>query len=82
MTGGPEIDLSDRERELIALLARGHTDVSAAAAMRVSARTVTNIMRNLMDRFGVDNRFQLGLTLGAARAAPPPAPIPAPEEEN
>jgi DNA-binding CsgD family transcriptional regulator len=74
--GMPEIALSDRERELVALLARGHTDVSAAAQMRISARTVTNIMRNLMDRLGVDNRFQLGLTLGATRIVRPPAASP------
>ena len=72
----PEIALSDRERDLIALLARGHTDVSAAAEMRISARTVTNIMRNLMDRLGVDNRFQLGLTLGATRMFPQPGAPP------
>jgi DNA-binding CsgD family transcriptional regulator len=82
--GMPEIALSDRERELVALLARGHTDVSAAAEMRISSRTVTNIMRNLMDRLGVDNRFQLGLTLGAARMVPPAAPDTGPPqiEEN
>jgi DNA-binding CsgD family transcriptional regulator len=73
--GMPEIALSDRERELVILLGRGHTDVSAAAEMRISARTVTNIMRNLMDRLGVENRFQLGLALGATRMLPPtPAP--------
>jgi DNA-binding CsgD family transcriptional regulator len=84
--GMPEIALSDRERDLIALLARGHTDVSAAAELRISARTVTNIMRNLMDRLGVDNRFQLGLTLGATRMvaapAPPPEPTPPSVEED
>jgi DNA-binding CsgD family transcriptional regulator len=70
--GVPKIALSDRERELVALLACGHTDVSAAAEMRISARSVTNIMRNLMDRVGVDNRFQLGLALGATRVFPHP----------
>jgi len=69
----PDIVLTDRERELIALLARGHTDVSAAAQMRVSARLITKIMRTLMDRAGVENRFQLGLALGAARNGPAPA---------
>jgi len=68
--GVPDIVLSDRERELIALLARGHTDVSAAAKMHISARLITKMMRALMDRAGVDNRFQLGLVLGAARKAP------------
>jgi DNA-binding CsgD family transcriptional regulator len=68
--GVPDIVLTDRERELIALLARGHTDVSAAAQMRVSARLITKMMRALMDRAGVENRFQLGLALGAARNPP------------
>ena len=69
----PDLDLSDRERELIALLARGHTDLTAAARMRISTRLVTKIMRNLMDRCGVENRFQLGMVLGAARSTPAPA---------
>jgi DNA-binding CsgD family transcriptional regulator len=74
--GMSQIVLSDRERELVALLALGHTDVSAAAHMRISSRSVTNIMRGLMDRLGVDNRFQLGLALGAARAGNVPADPP------
>jgi len=70
------IVLSERERALIDLLAEGHTDITAAARLCLSARSVTNIMRGLMDRVGVDNRFQLGLALGAARVAqrPPPEP--------
>jgi DNA-binding CsgD family transcriptional regulator len=75
----PDIALSDRERELIALLALGYTDLRAAARMRVSTRLVTKIMRNLMDRFGVENRFQLGMVLGAARCTPVP-PVRSEEE--
>jgi DNA-binding CsgD family transcriptional regulator len=73
--GLPKITLSDRERELISLLAEGHTDVSAAERLDISARSVTNILRSLMDRLGVENRFQLGLALGFLRQAhvPPPA---------
>ena len=72
----PKITLTGRERELIALLAEGHTDVSAAEQMQISPRSVTNILRNLMDRLGVENRFQLGLSLGFQRKAhvPPPDP--------
>jgi len=65
----PKIILSDRERELVALLAQGHTDISAAEQLGISARSVTNILRSLMDRLGVDNRFQLGLALGFLRKA-------------
>jgi DNA-binding CsgD family transcriptional regulator len=74
----PKITLTRRERELISLLAEGHTDVSAAEHMRISPRSVTNILRSLMDRLGVANRFQLGLALGVLRKAQVPAP-PAPE---
>jgi DNA-binding CsgD family transcriptional regulator len=68
----PTIVLSEREQALIDLLAAGHTDITAAETLRISARSVTNILRALMDRVGVDNRFQLGLTLGTVRAAAPP----------
>ncbi|HET6529013.1 MAG TPA: helix-turn-helix transcriptional regulator [Actinoplanes sp.] len=66
------ITLSAREQALVSLLALGHTDVTAAGHLRISARSVTNTLRRLMDRLGVENRFQLGLVLGAIRAACPP----------
>lgn len=72
----PPIVLSERERALIALLAQGHTDVTAAAVLRISARSVTNVLRALMDRVGVENRFQLGLALGSLGAAAPPVLTP------
>ncbi|MBX6357541.1 MAG: LuxR family transcriptional regulator [Micromonosporaceae bacterium] len=65
----PQTALSPRERALITLLAQGHTDASAARRMHIGTRSVTTILRGLMDRFGVENRFQLGLVLGALRAA-------------
>jgi DNA-binding CsgD family transcriptional regulator len=73
-TALPKITLSERERALIALLAEGHTDVAAAEQLGISPRSVTNIVRSLMDRLGVDNRFQLGLALGFLRKAQAPAP--------
>jgi LuxR family transcriptional regulator of spore coat protein len=79
--GLPKITLSDRERALIALLAEGHTDVSAAEQLKISARSVTNILRSLMDRLGVENRFQLGLALGILRKATVPTPEPTAQRE-
>lgn len=58
----------------MALLARGHTDAAAAAELAISERTVTNIMRSLMDRAGVQNRFQLGVVLGSLGALKGPEP--------
>jgi LuxR family transcriptional regulator, transcriptional regulator of spore coat protein len=66
----PRITLSPRERELVALLSRGHTDQEAAVRLGISPRTVTALVRGLMDRLGVDNRFQLGLALGVLRKGP------------
>ncbi len=60
--------LSAREQALLQLLAAGHTDGTAARQLCISERTVSATMRSLMDRLGVDNRFQLGLVLGSAQA--------------
>jgi DNA-binding CsgD family transcriptional regulator/DNA-binding transcriptional ArsR family regulator len=80
----PPSPLRPRERALIAALAAGHTEARAARELGVSRRTVSNILRDLMDRLGVANRFQLGLTLGArygvrpatTRSAPEPTALP------
>lgn len=69
MTDG---SLSARERALVALLAEGHTDMTAARELGISVRSVSNILRHLMDRLHVDNRFQLGIALGALRVVRPP----------
>jgi DNA-binding CsgD family transcriptional regulator len=71
----PRFELSPREHALTALLARGHTDASAARELGISMRTVTTVVRSLMDRLGVENRFQLGLALGARRLVAPPTPM-------
>jgi DNA-binding CsgD family transcriptional regulator len=68
----PPIALGPRERLLVALLAAGHTDATAARELRISARSVSTTVRGLMDRVGVSNRFQLGLALGAAHTVDPP----------
>ncbi|QZZ27559.1 helix-turn-helix domain-containing protein [Streptomyces sp. ST1015] len=72
------LDLDDRQRKLISLLYAGHTDTSAAHRLGVSPRTVTNILRALMDRLGVDNRFQLGMVLGSRLRVPDRAGAPSP----
>ncbi|TCO52286.1 regulatory LuxR family protein [Actinocrispum wychmicini] len=75
-SGVPTIELSPREKVILGLLADGHTDSSAAKHLGISQRTIAYTLRALMDRVGVDNRFQLGLTLGATRAVPPPTGSP------
>lgn len=77
-SGVPSISLSERERTLVDLLAAGHTDAVVARRLNISARTIGYTLRNLMDRLGVENRFQLGLALGAQRIYPGLAPASAP----
>jgi DNA-binding CsgD family transcriptional regulator len=72
----PHISLTTRERSLVRLLAQGHTDTTAAREMHISPRSVTNTLRALMDQLGVENRFQLGLTLGALRVVEAPSSPP------
>lgn len=66
------IVLTSRERSILALLAAGASEDAAAAELGLSRRTVVYTMRALMDRLGVENRFQLALVLGAAHAVPVP----------
>jgi DNA-binding CsgD family transcriptional regulator len=72
----PHISLTTRERSLIHLLAQGHTDATAARELHISPRSVTNTLRALMDQLGVENRFQLGLALGALRVVETPSGLP------
>lgn len=67
-----ETSLTPREQAVVQLLAQGHTDASAAQELRISQRSVSGILRNLMDRLGVNNRFQLGLALGVQHLLTPP----------
>jgi DNA-binding CsgD family transcriptional regulator len=70
----PTVVLTSREKTILTLLAAGASEEAAAGQLGLSRRTVVYTIRALMDRLGVDNRFQLALVLGAARAIPlPPA---------
>ncbi|GAA4698751.1 helix-turn-helix transcriptional regulator [Phytohabitans rumicis] len=54
-------ELSERERELLALLSDGWTDESAAARLGISVRTVRRMMSTIMNRLGARSRFQAGV---------------------
>ena len=49
-----------RELDLLALLADGYTDESAAARLGISVRTVRRMVSDLMHRLGARSRFQAG----------------------
>jgi DNA-binding CsgD family transcriptional regulator len=68
----PPIVLSAREQKIVALLAAGLSEEAVATELGISRRTVLYALRALMDRLGVENRFQLALVLGAANAVSVP----------
>ena len=69
--GIPPIVLTRRERAIVTLLAEGLTDSAVAERLQLSRRTIAYTLRALMDRIGVENRFQLGLTVGSMRLLEP-----------
>jgi DNA-binding NarL/FixJ family response regulator len=68
--GARPLPLSDREKAILRLLARGVTDEATARHLGLSKRTVSYTVSGLMRRVGAANRFQLGLLLGAAYSPP------------
>jgi DNA-binding NarL/FixJ family response regulator len=69
-------ELSPREQAVVALLVLGHTDAGVARELRISERSVSGVLRSLMDRLSVENRFQLGVALGALKLVSPPPGVP------
>ncbi|MDQ3576117.1 MAG: helix-turn-helix transcriptional regulator [Actinomycetota bacterium] len=59
--GTDSAELTPREQFLLSLLADGVTDDAAAKRLGVSVRTIRRIIAELKDRFGANNRFQLGI---------------------
>jgi DNA-binding CsgD family transcriptional regulator len=55
---GPE-GLSPRERELVTLVARGHTDAQIAGQLYISVRTVSSHLDRIRDKTGCRRRADL-----------------------
>jgi two-component system response regulator NreC len=55
----PADDLSPREREVLALLARGYTNAEAAHQLLVSLRTVETHRAHLRTRLGINSRAEI-----------------------
>jgi DNA-binding NarL/FixJ family response regulator len=56
----PLPELSDREREVLALVADGLTNTAIAERLFVSSKTVRNHVSNILTKLQVDNRTEAG----------------------
>jgi DNA-binding CsgD family transcriptional regulator len=56
---GVEASVSEREIEIIGLVAQGLTDQEIAQALTISKRTVDNHVSNIFDQTGAKNRVAL-----------------------
>jgi DNA-binding CsgD family transcriptional regulator len=78
---GARFDLTDRERDVLALLAGGDSNRQIARALFISDRTVAVHVSRILDKLGVRNRTQaaaIGARLNLPRSPSPPL---SPEED-
>jgi DNA-binding NarL/FixJ family response regulator len=54
----PSIKLSNREQQVLTLIAEGHTNDEIAATLHVSLSTVKTHVRGIFNKLGVNHRIQ------------------------
>jgi DNA-binding NarL/FixJ family response regulator len=57
----PFIPLSDREQEVLSLMAEGHNNSEIARQLYVSPNTVKTHVRGILNKLGVKNRIQAAI---------------------
>ncbi|MBD0843023.1 response regulator [Streptomyces sp. TRM68416] len=66
--------LSDREREILALIGEGLTNRQIGQRLYLAEKTVKNHISRLLAKLGVERRVQAAVIATQASAPPPPAP--------
>ncbi len=75
---GPPGGLTEREADLVALLARGLTNEEIAARARISRATVKTHMSNVLAKLGLANRLQVVVWAYEHGLVAPPSAAPRP----
>jgi DNA-binding NarL/FixJ family response regulator len=57
--GGDDLPLTPREREILILVAEGHTNAEIAKLLYISEKTVQTHRSNILDKLGIHDRTEL-----------------------
>ncbi len=54
----PELDLTQRERQILELIAQGHDNIYIAAKLELSSQTIRNYCSSIYTKLGVNSRIE------------------------
>ncbi len=67
----PGAELTEREREVLALIARGHTNKQIAEHLSVSEKTARNHVSNILEKLGMSRRSEAAAYAVEHKLVPP-----------
>ena len=70
-TGAPGSELTEREREVLALVARGYTNKQVAEELTVSEKTARNHVSNILEKLGLSRRSEAAAYAVEYKLIPP-----------
>lgn len=74
LSGKPGSDLTEREREVLALVARGYTNKQIAETLYVSEKTARNHVSHILEKLGLARRSEAAVFAVEHRLVPPKPP--------
>ncbi len=74
MAATPGSELTEREREVLALVARGYTNKQIAEALYVSEKTARNHVSHILEKLGLARRSEAAAFAVEHRLVPPKTP--------
>lgn len=74
LTSSPGGDLTEREREVLALVARGYTNKQIAETLYVSEKTARNHVSHILEKLGLARRSEAAAYAVEHRLVPPKTP--------
>ncbi len=80
-THAPGSELTEREREVLALIARGYTNKQIAEALYVSEKTARNHVSHILEKLGLSRRSEAA-AFAVEHKLVPPRELPAEDEDE